>query len=62
MCLPERTVLAARARRKKHQVSSLVGADGPLVLHEAMPFSMADVDEYISLRPRVWPFAAVRTK
>ena len=42
--------------------SSFVGALGPLALQDAIPFSIADVDEYISLKPIVCPFAAVRTK
>ena len=44
------------------QVRSLTGADGALVLTDAMPFSIALAEEYISLRPIVWPLAAVSTK
>jgi hypothetical protein len=34
----------------------------PFVLHEAMPPSIAEVEEYISLLPMVWLLAAVKTK
>ena len=43
-------------------VRSFSLASGAFFLTDAMPFSMAEVEEYISLRPIVWPLAAVRTK
>ena len=43
-------------------VSSFTSLVDPFVLHEAMPPSIAEVDEYISLLPMVWLFAAVKTK
>ena len=44
------------------QVSSTVGADGPFSLQEAIPFSIAEVDEYISLFPMTAPLDALSTK
>jgi len=36
--------------------------DGPFRLQDSIPFSMAAVDEYISLSPMVCPFVEVRVK
>ena len=44
------------------QVRSSTAAVGEFVLTDSIPFSMADVDEYIWLRPTVSPFAALRMK
>ena len=44
---------AVRNRRRVIYVSSFTVLLDPLVLHEAMPFSIAELDEYISLLPMV---------
>lgn len=59
---PPRTATAVPRQIRSCQVRSLTGADGALVLTDAMPFSIALAEEYISLRPIVWPLAAVSTK
>lgn len=44
------------------QVSSLMVPVGPFDLQDSMPFSMALVEEYISLRPSVLPLPAKSVK
>src|SRR5690606_8935882 len=44
------------------QVLSFTVADGPFVLHDAIPLSRAAVLEYISLCPSTSPFAADKVK
>src|SRR5690554_2448164 len=54
---------AARGhRRTVGQLRSVVLAPGAFFFTEAMPFSMAAADEYISLLPMIWPLAAFRLK
>jgi hypothetical protein len=45
-----------------YYASSLVGAVGPLRMQEAIPFSIAEADEYISLWPITSPLPAFSTK
>jgi hypothetical protein len=41
---------------------STISASAAFATTEAIPFSMAATDEYISLLPMISPFAAFRTK
>jgi hypothetical protein len=47
---------------KDQAVESAIDAPGALALTEAIPFSSAAAEEYISLVPMIWPLAALRTK
>ena len=42
--------------------TSTTAAFGAFVFTELMPFSIAEVDEYISLFPITWPLPAFRVK
>lgn len=66
-CAPSEPGVRHRGKRRlspvrSGHVRSLTAADGALVLTDAMPFSIALAEEYISLRPIAWPLAAVSTK
>jgi hypothetical protein len=54
--------LRGAMRAVDYFAKSATGAVGPLVFTDLMPFSIADVDLYISLLPMTSPLAALRTK
>lgn len=58
----QHTLAFVLVRRRQLYVSSRTSVVGPFRLTDSMPFSIADADEYISLRPIVSPLAAFRTK
>ena len=47
---------------RPHQVWSSVAAPGALVLHDAMPLSRDEAEEYISLLPITGPLPVVSEK